>query len=164
MSDDQKDPLLNHEVDGIREFDNALPKWWLYVFYASIVWSVGYYVFYPSFPTLSSHIPGILGSWTRADIKREVEAQAAGRPVIAYAGGGALETVIEGVTGTFFREPTAGSLAAALSGFDPGRYHADDARANAARFAPDRFRAALGAAVADLGARPREIGPDLTVP
>ena len=93
-----------------------------------------------------------------------VEAQAAGRPVIAYAGGGALETVIEGVTGTFFREPTAGSLAAALSGFDPGRYHADDARANAARFAPDRFRAALGAAVADLGARPREIGPDLTVP
>ena len=93
-----------------------------------------------------------------------VEAQAAGRPVIAYAGGGALETVIEGVTGTFFHEPTAASLAATLDGFDPARYHPDDTRANAARFAPDRFRAALGAAVADLGTRPREVGPDLTVP
>jgi glycosyltransferase involved in cell wall biosynthesis len=93
-----------------------------------------------------------------------VEAQAAGRPVIAYAGGGARETVIEGVTGTFFHEPTAASLAATLDGFDPARYHSDDTRANAARFAPDRFRAALGAAVADLGTRPREVGPDLTVP
>jgi len=93
-----------------------------------------------------------------------VEAQAAGRPVIAYAGGGALETVVEGVTGTFFREATATSLAAALAGFDPARYHPDDARANAARFAPDRFRADLAAAVADLGARPRDAGSDAVVP
>ena len=93
-----------------------------------------------------------------------VEAQAAGSPVIAYAGGGALETVVEGVTGTFFREATATSLAAALAGFDPARYHPDDARANAARFAPDRFRADLAAAVADLGARPRDAGSDAVVP
>jgi glycosyltransferase involved in cell wall biosynthesis len=84
-----------------------------------------------------------------------VEAQAAGRPVIAYAGGGALETVVEGMTGTFFRVPTAESLAAAISGLEPSRYHPDDARANAARFAPERFRARLAAAVTDLGARPQ---------
>ena len=93
-----------------------------------------------------------------------VEAQAAGRPVIAYAGGGALETVIEGVTGTFFGDPTADALASAIAGFDPVRYHPDDARANAARFAPDRFRDGLAAAVADLGARPRNTGSEVVVP
>ena len=46
MSDDQKDPLLNHEVDGIREFDNALPKWWLYGFYFTILFAVAYVVNY----------------------------------------------------------------------------------------------------------------------
>ena len=46
MSDDQKDPLLNHEVDGIREFDNALPKWWLYGFYFTIAFAVAYVVNY----------------------------------------------------------------------------------------------------------------------
>jgi glycosyltransferase involved in cell wall biosynthesis len=53
-----------------------------------------------------------------------LEAQAAGRPVIAYAAGGALETVLEGTTGLFFREPTAAALAEAVerfagSSFDP---------------------------------------------
>ncbi len=55
-----------------------------------------------------------------------VEAQASGRPVIAYGKGGALETVVEGQTGVFFREPTADSLNTALerfeameNGFDP---------------------------------------------
>ncbi len=60
-----------------------------------------------------------------------LEAQAAGRPVIAYAAGGALETVIEGTTGLFFREPTAAALAEAVEhfaglSFDPAaiRQHA----------------------------------------
>ncbi len=47
-----------------------------------------------------------------------LEAQAAGRPVIAYAAGGAMETVVEGVTGLFFHEPTADSLAAAVTRLD----------------------------------------------
>jgi glycosyltransferase involved in cell wall biosynthesis len=51
-----------------------------------------------------------------------VEAQAAGRPVIAYAAGGALETVIEGVTGSFFREQTADSLAEAVANFRDGAF------------------------------------------
>jgi glycosyltransferase involved in cell wall biosynthesis len=44
-----------------------------------------------------------------------LEAMSGGRPVIAYAGGGALDTVVEGVTGRFFCEPTAAALAAAVA-------------------------------------------------
>lgn len=47
-----------------------------------------------------------------------LEAQASGRPVIAYAGGGALETVIEGVTGRFFNEQTVQSLRQILENFE----------------------------------------------
>jgi cytochrome c oxidase cbb3-type subunit 3 len=45
MSDDQNENLLDHEADGIREFDNDLPRWWLYGFYVTIVMA-GIYIFY----------------------------------------------------------------------------------------------------------------------
>jgi glycosyltransferase involved in cell wall biosynthesis len=83
-----------------------------------------------------------------------VEAQAAGRPVIAAAGGGALETVLDGVTGTFARLDDAASFAAAIRNlqqleFDPAR-----AVQNAERFSVEAFRAALSAHVDGvLGAR-----------
>jgi len=44
--DDEKDLLLNHEYDGIQELDNHMPKWWLYLFYFTIVWGLGYLVYY----------------------------------------------------------------------------------------------------------------------
>ena len=68
-----------------------------------------------------------------------LQAQASGRPVIAYADGGALDTVIDGVTGTFFREPDASALAEAVLTFDSRQVDADACRANAARFSPSRF-------------------------
>ena len=42
-----------HEWDGIKELDNPLPRWWVWVFYASIVWSVIYWVFMPAWPALN---------------------------------------------------------------------------------------------------------------
>lgn len=69
-----------------------------------------------------------------------VEAQAAGRPVIAFDAGGARESVIAGETGLFFPEATAPSLSAAIRRADAIAWDPAKARANAARFSADRFR------------------------
>ncbi len=63
-----------------------------------------------------------------------VEAQAAGRPVVAFAGGGALETVIPGETGELFTDSTVESLARVLNDFDDSRYAASRMIRNAQRF------------------------------
>lgn len=69
-----------------------------------------------------------------------VEAQAAGRPVIAFGAGGALESVIPGETGLFFFERTAESLMTAIREFDSIAWNPARARANAERFSKDRFQ------------------------
>lgn len=79
-----------------------------------------------------------------------VEAQAAGRPVIAYGAGGALDTVIAGETGAFFTEPTAEALAEAVARFDAEAVNSQACRANAERFAPERFRKGLLAQIEAL--------------
>lgn len=76
-----------------------------------------------------------------------LEAAAAGRPTIAYRGGGALETIVEGETGLFFDHPNAESLAAALRTFDASPYDARRLRAHAERFAPPQFIERLRAIV-----------------
>jgi glycosyltransferase involved in cell wall biosynthesis len=72
-----------------------------------------------------------------------LEAQAAGRPVIAFGEGGALETVIAGVTGTFFDEQTANALADAVLVFEKNaaQFSPVACRENAERFSPQRFHA-----------------------
>ena len=81
-----------------------------------------------------------------------VEAQAAGRPVVALAGGGALETVISGATGILFPSPTVDALTAALR--EAAAIDWDTARiqANAERFNQDRFISGMHTLIARLGA------------
>jgi glycosyltransferase involved in cell wall biosynthesis len=69
-----------------------------------------------------------------------VQAQAAGRPVIAYRGGGALDTVIPGVTGEFFTEQTVESLITVLRTFDSSYYSSDVLRNHALKFDSSVFR------------------------
>jgi glycosyltransferase involved in cell wall biosynthesis len=69
-----------------------------------------------------------------------VEAQAAGRPVIAYGRGGALETVVDGVTGIFFEEQTVESLLDALLELESRELDSSACRRNAERFGGDEFR------------------------
>ena len=63
-----------------------------------------------------------------------VQAQAAGRPVIAFGGGGALDTVIPGETGELFKEMTVDSLARAMQTFDARAYDVAALRTHAERF------------------------------
>ena len=76
-----------------------------------------------------------------------LEAAAAGRPTIAYAAGGALETIADGATGTFFRDASPNALADAIRAFDPARYDPARLRAHAEEFRPERFVARLRAIV-----------------
>jgi glycosyltransferase involved in cell wall biosynthesis len=76
-----------------------------------------------------------------------VEAQAAGRPVIAFAGGGALETVIDGHTGVFFRDQTVESVIDAIDRAEAISWNPELAMVNASRFAPERFRTEIGEVV-----------------
>lgn len=72
-----------HEWDGLKELNNPLPKWWLYIFYACIVWAVIYWVLYPSWPLISSYTTGVLGSSQRAEALVALEEGVAGRSEFA---------------------------------------------------------------------------------
>jgi glycosyltransferase involved in cell wall biosynthesis len=69
-----------------------------------------------------------------------LEVMACGRPVIAYGQGGALHTVVAGVTGEFISEQTPEAIVAAVEAFDPARYDADAIRAHALQWDRERFR------------------------
>ncbi|MEA2179553.1 MAG: hypothetical protein QOG77_2850, partial [Solirubrobacteraceae bacterium] len=83
-----------------------------------------------------------------------VEAQAAGRPVIALREGGVRETLVEGVTGAFFDEPRRDSLVAAVQAFDAGSVDPLACVRNAERFGVQRFAEAMGDVVASARHEP----------
>lgn len=62
-----------HSWDGIEELNNPLPRWWVMVFYITILWSVGYTIAYPAWPLIKAATPGLLGASTRADVQAEIE-------------------------------------------------------------------------------------------
>lgn len=63
-----------HEWDGIKELNSPLPKWWLYVFYATIVWSIGYWLVYPAWPLVTGYTKGLFGYSTRESVVVELDA------------------------------------------------------------------------------------------
>jgi cytochrome c oxidase cbb3-type subunit III len=63
-----------HQWDGIEEYNNPLPRWWVWVFYATIVWGIGYTIAYPAWPLITGATPGLLGASTRADVAVEIAA------------------------------------------------------------------------------------------
>jgi cytochrome c oxidase cbb3-type subunit 3 len=65
-------PTTGHEWDGIKELNTPLPRWWVWIFYATIVWSIGYWVVYPALPLISSFTVGIFGYSTRGQVAADV--------------------------------------------------------------------------------------------
>ena len=62
-----------HEWDGIKELNTPMPKWWLYTFYATVVWAAVYCVLYPAWPLVTTTTQGVLGYSSRADVAKDIE-------------------------------------------------------------------------------------------
>ena len=62
-----------HNWDGVEELNNPLPRWWLWTFYATIVWGIGYTIAYPAWPLINGATEGLLGWSSRANLAAEVE-------------------------------------------------------------------------------------------
>jgi cytochrome c oxidase cbb3-type subunit III len=70
----QGDPnTTGHSWDGIEEFNNPLPRWWLWTLYATIIWAIGYAILYPAWPLISRATPGLLGYSTRAEVAADIK-------------------------------------------------------------------------------------------
>ncbi|GFM27973.1 cytochrome-c oxidase, cbb3-type subunit III [Novosphingobium sp. PY1] len=70
---------VGHEWDGIEELNTPLPRWWLWTFYATIVFAIGYCVAYPAWPMISGATEGVLGWSSRGQLQNELDAQQAAR-------------------------------------------------------------------------------------
>jgi len=79
MANVEKDSITGqettgHEWDGIKELNTPMPKWWLYTYYVSIVFAIGYWIVYPSWPSFSGYLKGIAGYSSRAELDKDLVA------------------------------------------------------------------------------------------
>ncbi len=63
-----------HVWDGIEEFDNPMPRWWLWTLYVCIFWAIAYTIAYPAWPMIKGATPGLLGWSTRGDVQADIDA------------------------------------------------------------------------------------------
>ena len=68
-----------HEWDGIKELNTPMPRWWLWVFYATHVFALGYILLFPAIPLLRDATPGILGWHARSEVAQEIDTVAVAR-------------------------------------------------------------------------------------
>ena len=87
MADKQKSRIdeptgtetVGHEWDGIEELDTPMPRWWLWTFYVTIIWSVGYTILYPAWPGIRDATAGTLGWSSRGQLAAEMSRETARR-------------------------------------------------------------------------------------
>lgn len=63
-----------HEWDGIKEFDKPIPRWWLWTYYLSVIFSIGYVIAYPAIPLVNDYTKGVLGWSSRDAVEQEISA------------------------------------------------------------------------------------------
>lgn len=76
---------MGHEWDGIEELNTPLPRWWLWAFYATIVWGIGYMILYPAWPMVSKATDGLLGWSSRGQLEQELAAERARKAPLTRA-------------------------------------------------------------------------------
>src|SRR6201996_8464567 len=83
-----------HEWDGIEELNTPLPRWWLWLFYATIVWSIGYWIVYPAWPLLTSYTNGLVDWHTRSSVANQLsELQQERAPMMAKLSAASLKDI-----------------------------------------------------------------------
>lgn len=71
--DDKKEVgTTGHSWDGIEELNNPLPRWWVWCFYLTIIWGVGYMIAYPAWPLVNGATQGLLGYSTRGEVAEDI--------------------------------------------------------------------------------------------
>ncbi|MCB1312158.1 MAG: cytochrome-c oxidase, cbb3-type subunit III, partial [Sedimentitalea sp.] len=63
-----------HQWDGIEEFNNPLPRWWLWTFYVTIFWAIAYSIAFPAWPMITRATGGLLGWSSRAELLNDLAA------------------------------------------------------------------------------------------
>lgn len=100
-----------HSWDGIEEYNNPMPRWWVWTFYACIVWAVGYMIAYPAWPLINGATPGVLGASTRADVAAEIERfDAANAEIKAQLIAAPLTSIPTDQTLMAYAEPAGGAV------------------------------------------------------
>jgi cytochrome c oxidase cbb3-type subunit 3 len=75
--------FVGHEWDGIEELDTPMPRWWLWTFYATVLFAIAYCIAYPAWPMISGATRGMLGWTSHGQLEQELAAERARRaPVI----------------------------------------------------------------------------------
>jgi len=91
---EQRHGTTGHEWDGIHELNTPLPRWWLWLFYATIVWAVGYWVVYPAWPLVSSYTGGAFGWHSRSAVAEDLVAlQQQRAPMMAKLAAASLQDI-----------------------------------------------------------------------
>lgn len=92
MADDKKridqptgTETVGHEWDGIEELNTPLPRWWLWSFYATIVWGLAYTIVYPAWPLVSQATAGVLGWSSRGQLEQQLAVEQAKRAPVVQA-------------------------------------------------------------------------------
>jgi cytochrome c oxidase cbb3-type subunit III len=84
-----------HVWDDIRELNTPLPRWWLWLFYATIVWSIGYWIVYPSWPLVSSYTTGAFNWSSREAVVTDLDALKAQRaPMVSRLATASLQQIV----------------------------------------------------------------------
>jgi len=88
-----------HEWDGIKELNTPLPQWWVWVFWATVIWAIGYWIAYPAWPTVSGYTHGMLNYSSRGVLDQDLKDQKAARsPWVAKIQAASLDEIAKDKT------------------------------------------------------------------